>query len=130
MVDGVCFVVTTQFLFCSMLFSLYLLFMLFLTTSLVLAARSSDPSQYNNPVDRFRLFCEIITLIWVLVDLVLEIYEVGRVMSVYIITTISVIYTLYLFIDADIRVSSNIHNIFIPHILMTMKVVVRIMVIE
>ena len=68
-----------------MLFSLYLLFMAFLTTSLVLAARSSgDPSQYESPLDWFRLFCEIVTLVWILLDLVLEFYELGRVMLVVI----------------------------------------------
>ena len=65
-----------------MLFSLYLLFMAFLTTSLVLAARISDPSQYESPLDWFRLFCEIVTLVWILLDLVLEFYELGRVMLV------------------------------------------------
>ena len=65
-----------------MLFSFYLLFMAFLTTSLVLGARSGDPSQYDSPLDHFRLFCEIVTLLFVLYDLALEIYEVGNVMSV------------------------------------------------
>ena len=63
-----------------MLFAFYLGFMAFLTTSLVLAARSGDPSQYGNPLDWFRLFCEIVTLLFVFYDLALEIYELGRVM--------------------------------------------------
>ena len=54
--------------------------MAFLTTSLVLAARTTDPSEYDEPLDWFRLTCEIVTLLWILVDLVLEIYELGRVM--------------------------------------------------
>ena len=65
-----------------MLFSLYLLFMAFLTSSLVLAARSSDPSQYDSPLDWFRLFCEVVTILWVFYDLVLELYELGRVVLV------------------------------------------------
>ena len=65
-----------------LLFSLYLLFMTFLTTSLVLAAKSTDPNVYADGLDWFRLICEIITLIWVLVHLGLEIYELGRVMLV------------------------------------------------
>ena len=65
-----------------MLFSLYLLFLTILTTSLVLAARSGDPSQYDRPLDHFRLFCEVVTLIFVLYDLALEIGQFGNVVSV------------------------------------------------
>ena len=57
--------------------------MTFLTTSLVLAARSTDPSQYDDGLDWFRLGCEAVTLLWVLVDLALESYELGRVMLVF-----------------------------------------------
>ena len=63
-----------------MIFSVYILFMVFLTISLVLAARSRDPSQYDRPLDHFRLFCEVVTLIFVLYDLALEIYELGSLM--------------------------------------------------
>ena len=62
-----------------MLFSFYLLFMAFLTTSLVLGAGSRDPSQYDSPLDHFRLFCEIVTLLFILYDLALEIYQFGQV---------------------------------------------------
>ena len=57
----------------SLLLLLYLTFMAFLTTSLVLAARSSDPNNYSRGIDRFRLFCEIVTLLWVMVNLVIDI---------------------------------------------------------
>ena len=57
--------------------------MTFLTTSLVLAARSTDPSQYDDGLDWLRLFCEVVTLLWVLVDLGLEVYELGSVMLVF-----------------------------------------------
>ena len=56
--------------------------MAFLTSSLVLAARSSDPSRYDSSLDWFRLFCEVVTILWVFYDLVLEIYELGRVVLV------------------------------------------------
>jgi hypothetical protein len=62
-----------------MLFGFYLLFMAFLTTSLVLAARNGEPGQYDSPLDRFRIFCEVVTLLFVFYDLVLEIYELGQV---------------------------------------------------
>ena len=65
-----------------MLFGFYLLFMAFLTTSLVLAARNGEPGQYDSPLDRFRIFCEVVTLLFVFYDLVLEIYELGQVMLV------------------------------------------------
>ena len=58
--------------------------MTFLTISLVLAARSTDPSQYDEGLDWFRLFCEVVTRLWVLVDLGLEVYELGRVMLVFL----------------------------------------------
>ena len=57
--------------------------MAFLTTSLVLAARSDDPSHYNDPLDGFRLFSEVVTLLWVLFDLGLEFYELGGVVLVH-----------------------------------------------
>ena len=66
-----------------LLLLLYLLFMTFLTTSLVLAAKSTDPSQYDNDLDWFRLFCEVVTLLWVLMDLGLEVYDLGCVMLVF-----------------------------------------------
>ena len=54
--------------------------MAFLTTSLVLAARSSDPNDYSRRTDMFRLVCEIITLLWIVVNLgihvALEIFDV------------------------------------------------------
>ena len=56
--------------------------MAFLTTSLVLAARDGDPRQYNTPLDRFRIFCEVVTLLFVFYDLALESYELGSVMLV------------------------------------------------
>ena len=62
-----------------MLFSLYLLFMVFLTTALVLAARSGDPNEYDDSLDWFRLFCEVVTLLWILYDLTLEFYQLGQV---------------------------------------------------
>ena len=65
-----------------MLFGLYLLFMAFLTTSLVLAARDGNPRQYNTPLNRFRIFCEVVTLLFVFYDLALENYELGSVMLV------------------------------------------------
>lgn len=64
---------------CRMLFSLYLLFMAFLTTALVLAARDGDPSEYDRSLDWFRLFCEVVTLLWILFDLTLEFYQLGQV---------------------------------------------------
>ena len=89
-----------------LLFSLYLLFMTFLTTSLVLAARSTDPSQYDEGLDWFRLFCEVVTLLWVLVDLGLEVYELGRVMLVFSYTVnVSLLFNLSTFTSYNILCS-------------------------
>ena len=65
-----------MFALSSLFLVFYLLFMAFLTTSLVLAARSSDPNDYSDPLDKFRLFCEIVTILWVaVINIILECYD-------------------------------------------------------
>ena len=54
----------------------YLIFLAFLTTTFVLgAARAGSPSEYNQPLDWFRLFCEIVVLLLIFVDIMLEIKQ-------------------------------------------------------
>ena len=54
----------------------YLIFLAFLTTTFVLgAARAGSPSEYNQPLDWFRLFCEIVVLLLIIVDIMLEIKQ-------------------------------------------------------
>ena len=53
----------------------YLLFFGLLTLSLVLAAEEEHPSAYNKPVDWFRLLCEVIVILGVLVDIIGEIVD-------------------------------------------------------
>ena len=57
---------------CSFALILYLVFLMALTSALVLAARSSDPRDYSRPVDWFRLFCEIYCFI---VGVVIGVFE-------------------------------------------------------
>ena len=54
----------------------YLIFLAFLTTAFVLgAARAGSPSEYNQPLDWFRLFCEIVVLLLIMVDILFEINQ-------------------------------------------------------
>ena len=59
----------------SVLLTVYLLFFGILTLSLVLAAGKQEPSTYDTPLDSFRLFCEVIIILGVLVDLLGEIVD-------------------------------------------------------
>ena len=54
---------------------MYLTFMAFLTTALALAAKLVDPRDYSMPTHGFRLFCEIVTFIWIIVTVGLEIRD-------------------------------------------------------
>ena len=54
----------------------YLVFLVFLTTALSLgAARAGGPSEYNQPIDWFRLFCEIVVLLLIIADILIEINQ-------------------------------------------------------
>lgn len=56
-------------------FLLYMVQVLFLTLAVVLAARKSDPRQYNEPVDVFRGLCEAISVLIILWNGVFELIE-------------------------------------------------------
>ena len=57
-------------------FGIYLFFLAFLTIALVLAAtKAGNPSEYNQPIDGFRLFCEIVVLLLTIIDILLEINQ-------------------------------------------------------
>ena len=56
----------------------FLLFLLFFTTALVLGAREGNPSDYNGSLNGFRLFCEVMALLYIIVDIVLEVAEFFR----------------------------------------------------
>ena len=54
---------------------LYLFFLTILTISLTLAADVEDPSIYSTNLDMFRLFCEVVVLLGILVDIVVEMID-------------------------------------------------------
>ena len=56
-----------------LLFAIYLLFLLCLTSSLTLASKTSDPREYHSGWDGLRLFCEIMSLLYIIVVVVLNI---------------------------------------------------------
>ena len=58
---------------------MFLLFLVFFTIALVLAAREQNPSNYNHgSLDAFRLFCEIVSIVYLIGDVVLEVFEFIR----------------------------------------------------
>ena len=52
---------------CRLLFALYLVFLVCLTSSLTLASKTSDPREYHGGWDGLRLFCEIMSLLYITV---------------------------------------------------------------
>ena len=50
----------------------FVLYLGLLITALLLAATSKDPKKYPQSIDRFRGFCEVLTVLCTLVYLVLE----------------------------------------------------------
>ena len=50
----------------------YVLFLVFLTTAFGLGATKSNPSDYSEPLDGFRLLCEIAVFLLTIVDILLE----------------------------------------------------------
>jgi len=59
-----------------LLFVLYLLFLVCLTSSLTLASKISDPREYHSGWDGLRLFCEIMSLLYLTVVAVLNITRI------------------------------------------------------
>ena len=53
----------------------YVFFLIFLTTAFVLGATKGNPSDYSEPLDGFRLFCEIIVFLLTIADILLEIRD-------------------------------------------------------
>ena len=51
------------------------IFLTFLTTAFVLGAMKGNPSDYSEPLDGFRLFCEIAVFIFTIADTYLEIRD-------------------------------------------------------
>jgi len=57
---------------------MYLAFMAFLTIALALAAKVADPRDYStatHELNGFRLFCEILAIIWIIADIGIEISD-------------------------------------------------------
>ena len=50
----------------------YFFFLVFLTTAFALGATKGNPSDYSEPLDGFRLFCESAVLLMTIVDILLE----------------------------------------------------------
>ncbi len=59
----------------SVLLTVYLLFFGLLTVALVLATDEEEPSTYDTPLAKFRLFCEVIVILGVLLDFIGEIVD-------------------------------------------------------
>jgi len=59
-----------------LLFVLYLLFLVCLTSSLTLASKTSDPREYHSGWDGLRLFCEIMSFLYLTVVAVLNITRI------------------------------------------------------
>ena len=57
-------------------FVTYLFFLAFLTTAFVLGStKAGSPSEYSQPIDGFRLFCEIVVLLLIIIEIVIEMKE-------------------------------------------------------
>ena len=50
----------------------FVVFLLFLTIALVLASKKANPATYHEPLDWFRLFCEIVVFLIIGYDCFLE----------------------------------------------------------
>ena len=70
----VCHAVTTIEIY-RVPFLSYIIFLTFLTTAFVLGAIKGNPSDYSEPLDGFRLFCEIVVFIFTIADILLEIRD-------------------------------------------------------
>ncbi|XP_028403823.1 uncharacterized protein LOC114526426 [Dendronephthya gigantea] len=57
---------------------LYLLFLAVLSFALVYGSTRDDPTQYEGAADTIRAFCEICSIVFLMVDLFVEIREVAR----------------------------------------------------
>ena len=55
-----------------------MLFLLLLSFALVYGATCEDPAEYNGRTDQFRAFCEIVSIILLMLQLLYEISEVIR----------------------------------------------------
>lgn len=53
----------------------YLVYLGLLTTSFALAAQKQHPSYYVEPLDYFRLFCEVTVLLMTVCDFMLEVLD-------------------------------------------------------
>ena len=55
----------------------YMIFLVFLTVALVLGVNKSNPGpgDYSQPLDGIRLFCEVMVLLMIIIDIVLEIRD-------------------------------------------------------
>ena len=57
-------------------FVIYLFFLTFITTAFVLGAtKAGSPSEYSQPIDWFRLFCEIVVFLLITIDILFEINQ-------------------------------------------------------
>ena len=52
-----------------------MIFLVFLTVAFVLGVNKSNPGDYSQPLDGFRLFCEVMVLLMIIIDIVLEIRD-------------------------------------------------------
>ena len=64
--------------FCRSQYIFYVIHSIFLTIALVLAARKTDPSSYDEGIDIFRGICEALLLLSIFYNLLVEIYQLKR----------------------------------------------------
>ncbi|XP_028412446.1 transient receptor potential cation channel subfamily V member 3-like [Dendronephthya gigantea] len=56
----------------------YVIFLALLSYALIYGATRDDPSQYDGPADNFRLFCEVLSIIFVMLYIFEEIFQIVR----------------------------------------------------
>ena len=57
-----------------------------MTLALVLAAKKSDPRDYNEDVDKFRGICEVILFLCILRNIFTEVYQLKRYVELHLIS--------------------------------------------
>ena len=56
----------------------YVLFLAVLSFALIYGSTCQDPTQYNDSADKFRAFCEVCSVIFLMIHLFEEIDEIAR----------------------------------------------------
>ena len=57
---------------------MYVIYLIVMSISLLLAAPSRDPRKYSTSVDKFRAFCETVTVLFAVAYLILEMSQMEK----------------------------------------------------